>query len=74
MNKELFSSNELSELEALEVRGGDTASIMSQTECENNALNCGADVDQTKCVNNEKFCGSSVISQDCKGNGASPCG
>lgn len=67
MNKEFFSSNELSELKALEVRGGNTASTMSQSECANEKAGCGAGVDQNKCVNREAGCGSTVvITQNCK--------
>lgn len=61
MNKEFFTSNELSELEALEVRGGSTASTMAQSECINEKAGCGSGVDQTKCVNKENGCGSPVV-------------
>ena len=61
MDRKLFSSDELSELEALELRGGSTASIMSQNGCENDAAGCGAGVDQDKCVNKTSGCGAHVI-------------
>ena len=48
MKKELFSSDELSELEALEVRGGNTASIMAQSKCVNNDPGCGGGTDQNQ--------------------------
>jgi hypothetical protein len=67
MNKEFFSSNELSELQALEVRGGNTASTMSQSECVNEKTGCGSGVDQTKCINKEAGCGSTiVVTYNCK--------
>ena len=64
MKKELFSTNELSELEALEVYGGNTASIMSQRECTNNASFCGSGVEQEKCTNDAKNCGATLM-HDC---------
>lgn len=68
--KELFSSDELSELEALEVRGGNTASIMAQSKCVNNNPGCGPGVEQDKCVNKTSGCGAHVIiiQDPCKDN------
>lgn len=69
MKKAIFSENELQELAALEVRGGNTASIMSQKQCSNGALGCGAGVDQEGCTNSVAGCGSTiVIAHDCKHN------
>lgn len=67
MNKEIFSSDELSELKALEVRGGNSISTIAQGECVNQKAGCGSGVDQSKCVNNATGCGSPVIvTQNCK--------
>ena len=56
MDKSLFKLDELQELEALEVRGGNTDSILAQTGCPNNAYGCGVDADQTACQNNVVGC------------------
>lgn len=57
MNKEFFSENELLELESIEVRGGNTASIMGQNRCANTSEGCGATADQDHCINSVPNCG-----------------
>ncbi len=73
MKKDMFMANELRELEALEIRGGDTPSVQSQNGCINEVAGCGAGVDQTKCVNKENGCGRGVviITQELQGKAAS---
>lgn len=67
MNTNLFSKYELSELEALEVRGGSTESTMAQNQCVNYSTGCGAGVDQNQCINKATGCGSEGgIVQNCK--------
>ena len=68
MKKDMFMANELRELEALEIRGGDTPSVQTQDGCINEVAGCGAGIDQTKCVNKENGCGGGVviITQNCK--------
>lgn len=58
MKKKFFEENELLELEALEVKGGDRADPMAQQECVNTVAGCGASADQIRCVNEVLDCGS----------------
>lgn len=68
MNKEIFSLNELSELEALEVHGGASASTMSQGICPNNEKGCGVGNEQDLCPNNAEGCGTDVFQHGNCGN------
>ncbi len=68
MDKEIFSPNELSELEALEIRGGATASTMSQGYCPNNDRGCGVGTDQGYCPNNAEGCGITFEQGNCGKN------
>lgn len=43
-NKDLFSLEELSLMESLEVKGGASEMAVSQTGCSNNVAGCGCDV------------------------------
>ena len=56
MDKSLFKLDELQELEALEVRGGNADSIMAQNECKNYATGCGEGPDQIACENHVTGC------------------
>ena len=58
MKKFVFSENELQELEALEVRGGDRADPMAQEGCINNVEGCGYNADQMRCENSVLGCGN----------------
>lgn len=63
MQKGNFSAHELSEMEALQIRGGASGSQidpMAQLRCANKATGCGSGVDQTDCVNEVLGCGSTV--------------
>lgn len=56
-----FSTEELMEMEALEIRGGAKIpgdSIMAQSGCSNTAEYCGSGVDQDKCTNKATRCGA----------------
>lgn len=59
-----FSKAELSEMEALEVRGGKSSGLMAQGGCTNYAAYCGSGVDQSQCVNKAASCGSTEIKPD----------
>ncbi len=75
MKKFDFSAEELSELEALQVRGGATGnpdSPMGQNKCSNTKLGCGAGVDQDGCTNSETGCGS-IVNLACTIQGATVC-
>ena len=63
MKKDLFMANELQELEALEVRGGDTPSVQSQLKCSNKSIGCGAGVDQLECSNDVTGCSLPITIQ-----------
>lgn len=66
MKKDLFMANELLELEALEVRGGDTPSTQAQLRCTNNSQGCGTGVDQLECSNDATGCSIPIkIQKDC---------
>jgi hypothetical protein len=43
-NQELFSVEELSLMESLEVKGGVCEMAVSQTGCSNNVAGCGCDI------------------------------
>lgn len=43
-NRELFSVEELSLMESLEVKGGASEMAASQTGCSNNVAGCGGDI------------------------------
>ena len=58
-----FTADELSELQALQVRGGAAGTPlepMAQTECSNTKAGCGANVDQIRCTNHAAGCGGSI--------------
>lgn len=58
-----FTAEELSELEALQIRGGasgNPADPMAQDGCINKNLGCGAGATQRQCVNEASGCGADV--------------
>ena len=68
MDKKLFTTEELSELEQLYVTGGKAIapdSIMAQPQCINDEPGCGAGVDQSGCTNSANFCGGTVLQTGC---------
>ena len=76
MKKEFLSTSELSELEALEIRGGANAGgdgIMAQSTCTNNAEECGGDLEQGECSNTADMCGGAANQGSCI-NKATGCG
>ena len=69
MRKDLFSQNELMELEALEVRGGtEIKDPVTQDECINGVVGCAIGSVQRKCANNVTAC-ACTITYNC-GNSA----
>jgi hypothetical protein len=68
MKKHFFSKFEISELEALEIRGGADSVNGSQTGCSNYVAYCGWDVTQNGCSNHASACGMKPISQGCTTN------
>lgn len=59
--RNVFSADELSALESLEIRGGAIGmpdSPNGQMQCVNSSAYCGANVDQMKCTNSVKLCGA----------------
>lgn len=61
MKNLIFSRDELSQLEALEIKGGASGSsdgIMSQTGCTNAIKHCGGTTPQTGCTNVAQGCGT----------------
>ncbi|MDD6541514.1 MAG: hypothetical protein PUF32_04330 [Prevotella sp.] len=60
-----LSKDELSELEAFEIKGGGDAPINVQDGCVNNAPGCGSNVPQAGCLNNIKDCGRDLSNRDC---------
>lgn len=67
MEKTDFSMEELQEMETLAVRGGFSATPMSQPKCTNAAPGCGYGIEQVECVNTVTGCGMApVIVQQCK--------
>lgn len=57
MEKSKFTSNELSELEALQILGGSNSTSEAQAGCINKARGCGINSNQASCVNNVYGCG-----------------
>lgn len=60
-----FSAEELSELEALEIKGGAMGNPndpMSQLRCVNIVVGCGASSTQEECVNKVTGCGAESFS------------
>lgn len=58
MIKTMFSLDELSELEALEVRGG-SSGIVIQYGCSNGVIGCACELDN-QCVNRKAGCACPV--------------
>ena len=70
MIKPFLNKLEISELEALEIRGGAGPGGVgnSQTGCVNNVATCGWGITQTGCSNNVAGCGQEPITQVCTVN------
>ncbi|MDE5877060.1 MAG: hypothetical protein K2H47_06155 [Muribaculaceae bacterium] len=62
MKKEIFTLEELHELETLEIRGGNTDGDVPppQDKCSNYAFGCGGGVTQPGCTNWAAGCGGLI--------------
>ncbi len=71
MKNLIFTHEELSEMEALEIKGGIAEpSAAVQNGCENSAVGCGSGVTQNGCINKAEGCGGTQpppsTQADCK--------
>lgn len=63
MKKVMFSIEELSEMQSLQVKGGFSANPLTQTECVNYVKACGSGIDQIRCINDVDGCGMVVVTK-----------